>query len=194
MKYRQLAFALAMTPVVASAQSSVTVYGLADIGVTATRSTAGVTQLGGAVPTAARRTTQVDSGLGPGSRLGFRGTEDLGGGLRAIFTMEGGIGVDSGTFQQGGLPFGRQVFVGLRGETWSVTAGRQYSPMDPVLAMTDALGGAYWGNVLTNSGHIFYAGLAAAPGGGTFHTASRIDNSLLATYRSGAIGASFMVG
>jgi predicted porin len=49
------------------------------------------------------------------SRLGFRGTEDLGNGLAAVFTLESGYNQDVGTLGQGGRLFGRQAWVGLRG-------------------------------------------------------------------------------
>jgi predicted porin len=61
------------------------------------------------------------------SRLGFRGSEDLGDGLKAVFTLEMGMGLDSGTFNQGGRVFGRQAYVGLTGPWGAVTLGRQYS-------------------------------------------------------------------
>lgn len=61
------------------------------------------------------------------SRLGFRGTEDLGGGMKALFTLEAGLGVDTGTSNQGGRFFGRQSFVGLQGPWGTVSLGRQYS-------------------------------------------------------------------
>lgn len=55
------------------------------------------------------------------SRWGMRGSEDLGGGLKAIFTLESGFAADSGAFQQGGRIFGRQLFVGLQGGWGSIT-------------------------------------------------------------------------
>lgn len=61
------------------------------------------------------------------SRLGFRGSEDLGGGLRAVFTIEQGFGADAGTLNQGGRAWGRQAYVGLTGSWGSLTLGRQYS-------------------------------------------------------------------
>jgi len=62
-----------------------------------------------------------------GSRWGLTGKEDLGGGLRAIFTLESGININNGQLAQGGTEFGRQAFVGLSSDTFgSLTAGRQY--------------------------------------------------------------------
>ena len=174
-------------------QANVTLYGIVDAAATVLRSGAG-TNLSGASPATAGKTVrQLDSGIGPGGRLGLRGSEELGGGWAAVFTLEGGIAADTGTFQQGQLAFGRQAFVGLRSRNWSLTAGRQYSPMDPIFVVTDALGGSYWGSTLTNSGHIMYAGLGATPGSGAFQTASRVDNSLLGSYQAGAVRTAFMV-
>ena len=48
-----------------------------------------------------------------GSRWGLKGTEDLGGGLKAIFQLENGFDVNNGKLGQGGLLFGRQAYVGL---------------------------------------------------------------------------------
>jgi predicted porin len=116
-----LAFAVLGTAFAAPAfaQSNVSVYGLIDMG---------IVQESGAP--AAKSTTKLTSGVSTGSRLGFRGTEDLGGGLSAIFTLESGYQADTGTMGQGGLLFGRQIFVGLQGSLGTVKLGRQYTPVD----------------------------------------------------------------
>lgn len=84
----------------ASAQSNVTLYGRADAGVDFPRS-------GGA------GVDRLVSGGSAGSSLGFRGTEDLGGGLSAVFRLEMGLNLDDGTRAQGGRGFGREASVGL---------------------------------------------------------------------------------
>ena len=96
----------------AQAQTSVQIYGIVDMG-TAYASTAAAPST--ATPRATGHYLGIDSGLLQSSRIGFRGTEDLGGGLSAQFALEGGINVDAGTFQQGGIPFGRRSIVGLVG-------------------------------------------------------------------------------
>ena len=97
----------------AQAQSNVTIYGVADMAFQA-ESNSG------------KKTYAVDSGEQNGSRLGFKGTEDLGSGLKAIFDMEMGVYLDNGGSQ--GQVFGRQAWVGLTGDFGTVKAGRQYSP------------------------------------------------------------------
>lgn len=73
-------------------------------------------------------TSQYRLGLGSvPSRLGFRGSEDLGGGLKAIYTLEGGLNADTGTSGQGSRMWGRQAFVGLSGDWGQVMAGRLYT-------------------------------------------------------------------
>lgn len=72
--------------------------------------------------------TRVQSGGLNGSRLGVRGSEDLGGGLRAFFTLETGINLDDGTSGQGAF-WGRQAFVGLATPYGKVSLGRQYGSL-----------------------------------------------------------------
>jgi predicted porin len=59
------------------------------------------------------------------SNIGVRGSEDLGGGWQAVFNLESGIGVDTGTTQNGGRLFGRAAWVGLRGRYGTLMLGRQ---------------------------------------------------------------------
>ncbi|GBU15643.1 porin [Polaromonas sp.] len=62
-----------------------------------------------------------------GSRFGLKGSEDLGGGLKAIFQLENGFNIDDGSMAQGNTLFGRQAFVGVESGFGTVTVGRQYS-------------------------------------------------------------------
>jgi predicted porin len=121
MKYSVTTSLLALACCTAQAQSAVTVYGVADAGLVIERGGDGAT-------------TKVGSGLASGSRLGFKGTEDLGNGLSAGFVLESGVSIDSGASGQGGLTFGRQSYVSLSSRTLgSISAGRQYSPYYKVL-------------------------------------------------------------
>ncbi|MFL9872878.1 porin [Paraburkholderia megapolitana] len=99
----------------AHAQSSVTLYGLIDAGITYTNNQGG------------HSNWQETSGAINGSRWGLRGAEDLGGGLKAIFTLENGFNIANGTLGQSGREFGRQAFVGLASDQFgALTLGRQY--------------------------------------------------------------------
>ena len=102
----------------AFAQSNVTIYGVADVGVSF--GSHGDNDL-----------AQVHNGGLSGSRIGFRGTESLGNGLNAVFTYEQGFDIDDtantdGTNGLGGAA--RQAFVGLGGAWGTVSLGRQYAP------------------------------------------------------------------
>ncbi|WP_433868352.1 porin [Ralstonia wenshanensis] len=74
------------------------------------------------------------------SRWGLRGAEDLGNGMKAVFTLESGFNTDTGTSGQGGRLFGRQAWVGLASDYGTVTLGRQYSMVFLSLADADILG------------------------------------------------------
>ncbi len=79
------------------------------------------------------------------SRLGFRGSEDLGGGLRAVFTLEQGFGLDTGGLNQGGRAFGRQAWVGLSGRWGTLSFGRQYTMLFWSLLDADVMGPGLYG-------------------------------------------------
>jgi len=102
----------------AYAQTSIAIYGIVD---------AGIVYENDSNP--AGKTWRLDSGQQSGSRLGFRGTEDMGAGLSAIFTLENGFNSDTGTQAQGGRLFGRQSWVGLKGTFGDIKLGRQLSPL-----------------------------------------------------------------
>lgn len=119
----------------ASAQSSVTLYGVADANVTAAK--------GGG-----ERLWSLGSGGLNGSRFGLRGSEDLGGGLKANFVLENGFSIDTGAQGNAGTStatgpatgqriFGRAAWVGLGGGFGEIRLGRQYTPIG---ALTDELG------------------------------------------------------
>ncbi|WP_034293505.1 porin [Herbaspirillum sp. RV1423] len=112
MKKSLLAFAaLASITGVASAQSSVTIYGVVDMGLKVENAGSG-TFLG------------LDSGNQSGSRVGFKGTEDLGGGLKANFVLEAGFNADTGANATAGVLFNRMSYVSLAGGFGEVKLGR----------------------------------------------------------------------
>jgi len=77
-----------------------------------------------------------------GSRIGFKGTEDLGNGLKALFVIEQGFSIDTGLESSNGNAFQRQAFVGLGGSFGTVSLGRQYAPGYHSSAAYDAFGAA----------------------------------------------------
>lgn len=99
------------------------------------------------------QTNKIQAGNFSGSRWGMRGTEDLGGGLSAVYQLEGGFAADTGMSGQTGLGvtgptgnagearvFGRQVFTGVSGGFGTLTLGRQYTPNDNILGLVDPMG------------------------------------------------------
>ncbi|MEX3693742.1 porin [Paraburkholderia sp. BR14263] len=111
------ALSLALLGVASSsnAQSSVTLYGMIDAGLVYTNNSGGHSNY------------QLGNGLLSGPRWGLLGSEDLGGGLKAIFTLENGFNPSNGKLGQNGREFGRQAFVGLSDSHFGkVTLGRQY--------------------------------------------------------------------
>ncbi|WP_050461424.1 porin [Herbaspirillum autotrophicum] len=114
--YAAIATSAALLSHTALAQSQVVVYGLIDTGIeyvtnanAAGNSVIKMPSLTGSFP----------------SRIGFKGTEDLGGGLQAMFVLEAGLAVDTGAMGQGNRLFGRQSYVGLKNAGNSVMLGRQ---------------------------------------------------------------------
>jgi predicted porin len=156
----------------AQAQSSVTVYGILDmgyIGSNAREVAAGT--LGGAGGAVTKITKNaIGASAEQTNRLGFKGTEDLGGGTSAFFTVELGLQPQNGnlsgtdpydgvqnTSQAGGSAIdNRQSFVGLKKNgIGQVALGRQYTPIFNAGAVTDP--GQYnnvAGNVIYNSGSV----------------------------------------
>ncbi|MCU0951975.1 MAG: porin [Burkholderiaceae bacterium] len=115
----------------AQAGSSVTLFGIIDSGVEHLR------DVGPQKLTITRVPTQTGT---VASRVGLRGSEDLGGGLRALFTIENGFAPDMGSATQGGRLFGRQAWVGVSGAWGTLSLGRQYTMLFWSLLDADLLG------------------------------------------------------
>ncbi|MBN8443033.1 MAG: porin [Thauera sp.] len=129
MQKKLIALAIAgLAAVPAFAQSNVTIYGIVDMG---------YVYRGDNVDDNVKSRNAIDSGVANGSRLGFKGTEDLGNGLKAGFVLEQGILADTGASAQGGRTFGRQSFVSLGGNFGTVALGRQYAPQFLLLDSLD---------------------------------------------------------
>jgi len=120
----------------AHAQSSVTLYGTLDAGLVYANNAGG------------HSVWQQGSGSVSDTYFGLRGSEDLGGGLHAIFTLESGFDLNSGRFNENGSMFNRQAFVGLQSDQYgALTLGRQYDSMVDYLAPLAAVGSDYGNNL-----------------------------------------------
>jgi len=176
----------------AQAQSSVTVYGILDVGYLATRGTqGGATAAGTALTTAGTtnggnlNTSAFNQSNLATSRLGFRGVEDLGGGMSASFVAEIGLTPNSNSFSGStnsrSTPLGttyannatsidnRQSFVGLSKKgLGTVRIGRQYTPVHEVLCANNA------GQCNAVAGDVIYSGANSSD---TLSTFNKLDDS-----------------
>ena len=189
MKKSLIAFAvLSAFAASASAQSSITVYGILDAGTayTTNQNAAGDSK------------TSLDAGNMGTSRWGFKGVEDLGGGMKASFGLEATLGNDVGTAGgAGGTPlFDRLATVGLSGDFGAVNLGRLTNLELDAVASTDPMGIAFAGtnpNVMfaTHNNGAFY-GAYGTNGNGA---AARQNNSVkYQTVDFSGLSASLMHG
>ena len=146
-KILALASGLAALAGNAVAEGSATIYGVVDLAVESQRATAGSSG-------PATHSLQMVSGTFSASRLGFKGTEDLGGGLRAFFQLENGFNADDGSLTGTSL-FGRKSVVGLGGAWGDLWFGRDYSPAFWAQYLTDVNAFALYGNSGTMSAFAF---------------------------------------
>ncbi|OLL31270.1 porin [Burkholderia sp. SRS-W-2-2016] len=170
MKIRTLpaAVLLAACGVAHATDGSVTLYGLIDYGINYQSNSGGGRVIAGS------------SGIMQGSRWGFRGVENLGGGLSAVFQLENGFDLGKGSALQGGLLFGRQAYVGLSSERYgALTLGRQYDSL--VTFVESRMNSANYGG-----------GTTAHPGDlDNLNNSKRVNNSV--KYASPSFGG-FTVG
>jgi predicted porin len=118
----------------AHAQTNVTIYGIVDAAL--------VGESGGSTG----HQTKITSGAAAASRIGFRGSEELGGGMSAFFTLETGTKIDTGELDAANTIFNRQAFVGLKTNAGAIALGRQYTPYHTTLtAVADPFGTGYAG-------------------------------------------------
>lgn len=128
----------------AFAQSSVSIYGLVDLAVHKDKDASAAMISGGVA----------------GSRIGFKGTEDLGGGLKANFNLEQGFDAASGaagtTDTGANASFSRQAWVGLSGGFGEVQVGKVWTAYDDIWGAANAVFDA---NALTPSKQVFLSSL-----------------------------------
>jgi predicted porin len=137
MQKKIIALAIAgLASTAAFAQSNVTIYGSVDAGYTYRFDNEN--RVNGNAGNSTTRSS-VDTGNSAGNRLGFKGVEDLGNGLKAVFLLEQGFTFDGGNGGnlQGGRTFGRQAYVGLAGGFGTAVAGRLYTPFFSLWSSVD---------------------------------------------------------
>ncbi len=191
-----------------SAHDSLEAYGLIDLGVTTLNHSEPFDPALGTVPMTNKYATQRVTGLVSGnlqtSRLGFRGSEDLGSGTVAIFVLESHINANNGTLGSGaattgyktgvvqtgdsscqGQLFCRQAWVGLQGDFGTLGVGRQYAFTYDIIRIYDPFGAS---NSLD--------GLGRSQQGGGNTREVRIDNSVKYTKHLGPLnlGAEYGFG
>jgi predicted porin len=155
---------------IAHAQTNVTIYGVLDVGLKYDNSTSPSGMWSEA------------TGNRLGSRLGFRGTEQLGNGLRVAFTLESGFNPDDGNLNNGGRLWGRQAWVGLEGGFGATYLGRQYSSTYLALKAIDPFKNQEAGNAQRTYGY----------GIGQVDPISRSDNTI--TYQTPAVNGWYVRG
>jgi predicted porin len=157
-------------PAVCAAQSNLQIYGVLDAALELAK------------PGNSDTIPRVQSGILLGSRLGFRGSEDLGGGLKAVFVMEHGFNGDTGANTAAQF-WNRRSVVGFDNRWGTLLAGRDYNPARFVALSADRMDFGLYGNTQT----------ITRVGGGA---GTRIDNALHFTsknfngfYMRAALGA-----
>ncbi|MBN3763572.1 porin [Burkholderia sp. Ac-20365] len=133
---------------VVHAQSSVNLYGLIDAGLTYTNSQ--ISGTGGG-----HSNWEMTSGSVQYSRWGLRGAEDLGAGLKAVFTLESGFNLNNGQFSSNNRIFNREAYIGLSSREYgALTLGRQTDSMvdfvAPLSLTGTEFGGTHFAHPLDN--------------------------------------------
>ncbi|MDO5531613.1 porin [Sutterella sp.] len=165
MKKTLLSLALLGSFAGTAAAADVTLYGIADLGLTYSYSDADD-------GTGSTNSFSMTSGNQSGSRFGLRGSEDLGNGLKVGFVLENGFSADTGTLGQGSRLFGRQATVSLSGDFGEVAFGR-----------TGQLNSGLGTYGLTGNMSPFGSSFAGSVEISTYMVgATRVDNSI--TYKS----------
>ena len=144
MKKTLIALAAVAATGAAFAQSSVTLYGVADIGLQDTNAPGTKVQL--------NSSATMNNGT---SRWGIRGTEDLGGGLKAGFNFEAGLSLDNGAAGNfSGGYFGRASYLTLAGGFGELSLGRRLNPAFHTAAAWELTGAAGYSAVVSQFGSV----------------------------------------
>lgn len=140
MQKKLLALAIsAITSAGAFAQTNVQIYGIVDYGYTFRHDRNEL----GKLANISKTNSRFDSGQSAANRLGFKGVEDLGNGLKAVFVLERGFALDTGSDLGG---FNRQAYVGLSGNYGTIVGGLVYTPYYTLVSGLDPFADGTVGN------------------------------------------------
>jgi predicted porin len=175
MQKKLIALAVAgLASTAAFAQTNVTIYGLVDYGYSYRFDGKNVGSTSNLVNTATPNSqSQLNGGQQSGNRLGFKGTEDLGNGLKAVFLLEQGFMLDTGMQQTSGSQFTRQAYMGLSGNFGTVVGGRLYTPHYTFVSGLDPFGAGTVGRY-----NNVYSNFPSATNVGSLGDPVRVDNAM----------------
>jgi len=178
MQKKLIALAVAgLASTAAFAQTNVTIYGLLDYGYSYRWDGKSLgSQIPGANTGTPNSQSQLNGGQSLGNRIGFKGTEDLGNGLKAVFLLEQGFFLDTGMQQTSGSQFTRQAYMGLSGNFGTAVGGRLYSPHYTFVSGLDPFGAGTVGRY----NNVYSPGAAVGNNvvGGSLMDPVRLDNAL----------------
>lgn len=153
---------------VAQAQTNTTLYGLVDYGYAYRwdAKTPGTNTPG--------NQSQLNGGQSAENRLGIKGTEDLGNGIKAVFLLEQGFQLDTGAQQQSNTMFSRQAYVGLNGGFGTIVGGRMLTPHYTFVSSIDPFNAGTVGRY----SNVFSPLSALQTSYGTVMDPTRVDNAV----------------
>ncbi|TXT38281.1 MAG: outer membrane protein [Comamonadaceae bacterium] len=165
MKKSLIALAVLAASGAAMAQSTVTLYGIADVFLASNKTDTG------AVNGALTQSMLISGGVNT-SRWGLKGSEDLGGGLKANFDFQQGFNIDTGAASVATAAFNRQSWVGFSGGFGAVRLGNTTTPFDDVSGASDAV----FDSKLAPMNYVFKStGYNARPGNTIYYQAPNMS-------------------
>jgi predicted porin len=178
MQKKLIALAVAgLASTAAFAQTNVTIYGLVDYGYAYRFDARGVDSLvNGISANKPGSSSQLNGGQQSGNRLGFKGTEDLGNGLKAVFLLEQGYQLDTGASANASSFYNRQAYVGLSGGFGTAVGGRLYTPHYTFVSGLDPFGAGTVGRY--NNVYSIGAGAVSGSAFGNLTDPVRVDNAI----------------
>jgi predicted porin len=193
MQKKLIALAVAgLASTAAFAQTNVTIYGLVDYGYAYRFDGRGLDSTTNLINNAGKpnSASQLNGGQQSGNRLGFKGTEDLGNGLKAVFLLEQGFQLDTGASASSSSFYNRQAYAGLSGGFGTVVGGRLYTPHYTFVSGLDPFGAGTVGRY--NNVYSVAASAVAGSAFGNLTDPIRVDNAV--AYISPSFGGFTVTG